>query len=127
MADDDADDLELIEEHIRAVQPSAHMEKFMDGLAAFEYLRSLPDSALPSLIILDYNMPGLNGAQVLASLKASGRFGSIPKIMLSSSNTDKYIRECLNNGASEYIVKPDSMKEIRELAKKLVVLAEAAS
>lgn len=123
MADDDSEDLELIEEQILAVEPTVRLDKFTDGLSAYDYLRSRTDNELPSLIILDYNMPGLNGSQILASLKGSARYGSIPKIVLSSSNTEKYIRECLNNGASEYIVKPDNMPGIRELAKKLVSLA----
>jgi CheY-like chemotaxis protein len=123
MADDDTEDLELIEEQILAVQPSVQLNKFTDGLSAYEFLKSSPDKDLPSLIILDYNMPGLTGAQVLASLGRSNRFASIPKIVLSSSNTERYIRECLNNGASEYIVKPDNMGEIRQLAKKLVSIA----
>jgi CheY-like chemotaxis protein len=123
VADDDPDDLELIEEHILLVEPTAELDKFSDGISAYEYLRSQSDGELPSLIILDYNMPGLNGSQLLSSLKAASRYRSIPKIVLSSSNTAKYIDECLNNGATEYIVKPDNMKGIYNLAQRLVSLA----
>jgi CheY-like chemotaxis protein len=123
VADDDPEDLELIEEHILSVEPTAELDKFMDGLSAYEYLHSQPDSELPALIVLDYNMPGLNGSQVLSSLNTAGRYKSIPKIVLSSSSTAKFIDECLKNGATEYIVKPDNMKEIHRLARKLVSLA----
>jgi CheY-like chemotaxis protein len=125
VADDDPEDLELMEEHILSVEPRAQLEKFMDGLSAYEFLHSRPDTDLPSLIILDYNMPGLNGCQVLSSIKSATRYTSIPKVILSNSNTPKYIEECLHNGATEYIVKPSSMDAIHNLAKKLVTLAES--
>jgi CheY-like chemotaxis protein len=68
-------------------------------------------------------MPGLNGAEQLANLKRSSRYTSIPKIVLSTSNAAKFIEESLGNGAIEYIVKPHSMQEMNELAKKFVALA----
>jgi CheY-like chemotaxis protein len=123
VADDDPDDLDLIGEYILLVEPGAKLDKFTDGLSAYEYLRTRQDNDLPSLIVLDYNMPGLTGSQLLSSLKTASRYGSIPKIILSSSNTPKFIDECLLNGATEYIVKPNSMKEIHDLAQKLVSLA----
>ena len=123
MADDDPEDLELMEEHILSLEPTAKLDKFMDGLSAYKYLHTRPDNELPTLIVLDYNMPGLNGSQLLSSLNTAERYASIPKIILSSSNTAKFIEECLKNGATEYIVKPDSMKELQGIAKKLVSLA----
>jgi CheY-like chemotaxis protein len=123
VADDDLEDLELIEEHILSIEPTAELDKFTDGLSAFEYLCSRPDSELPSLIVLDYNMPGLNGSELLSSLKTGNRCMSIPKIIVSSSNNKKFIDECLRNGAAEYIVKPDNVREIHSLAQKLVSLA----
>lgn len=123
IADDDPEDLELMEEYLLMEAPGAQLHKFMDGLSASEYLDTLGDSDLPSLIILDYNMPGLTGSQVLASLKSGSRYRLIPKVVLSTSNTTKFIRESLNNGAMEYIVKPENMQGIQELAKKFVTLA----
>lgn len=123
IADDDPEDLELIEEFLLMEAPKARLYKFMDGRSASEYLDALPDSDLPSLIILDYNMPGLTGSQVLALLKTVNRYKQIPKVVLSTSNTTKFIRESLNNGAMEYIVKPESIAGIHDLAKKFVTLA----
>ena len=125
IADDDSEDLELIEEQILTVEPRAQLHKFMDGFSAYDFLRSRSSDEQPSLIILDYNMPGLSGSQVLAALKGAGCYTSIPKIVLSTSNSASFMEESLGNGASEYIVKPASMKEIHELAKKLVNLAAA--
>lgn len=127
VADDDPEDLELIEEHILAVDPLVQLDKVMDGLAAWNYLRTKPVDELPALIVLDYNMPGLTGSQVLSSLLTIARYAPIPKIVLSSSNTTRYREECLSNGATEYIEKPSSMEAIRELAARLVALAVSAA
>jgi len=123
VADDDPEDLELLEEHLLSVEPTARLQTFSDGQSAYEYLRSQEDSDPPSLIVLDYNMPGLTGAQVLTFLKASHQYASTPKVVYSNSSTAKFIQECLNSGASEYIVKPDTMEDIHQVAKRLVALA----
>lgn len=124
IADDDLEDLELIEDAILTAEPAVELHKFTNGLTAIEYLNSRLDKELPGLIILDYNMPELNGAQLLLSLKAQERYKSIPKVVLSTSNAPLHIHECLSNGASEYIVKPDTMKELYTLVKRLLVILQ---
>lgn len=123
IADDDPEDIELMEEHILLVAPTAKVDKFLDGRSAYEYLRSQSSDRLPSLIVLDYNMPGISGSQLLSLLKPLTLYRSIPKIVLSSSSTKRYRDESIKNGASEYFVKPDNMQAVSDLAKKLVSLA----
>jgi CheY-like chemotaxis protein len=120
MADDDAEDLELIEEAILDVQPNAEVLKFLNGRTTIEFLNASRDSELPCLIILDYNMPEMTGAQVLAYMKTQERYLAIPKIVLSTSNASPHIQECLSHGATEYFVKPDSIKGFHKLATKFV-------
>jgi len=120
MADDDAEDLEMIEEAILNLEPEATLHKFFNGHSAIEYLLSAPDDALPCLIILDYNMPELKGSEVLSFIKSKKRYDTIPKVVLSTSNAHVHQYECMKNGASEYIVKPDNLKELNGLAQKLL-------
>jgi len=120
MADDDIEDIELIEEAILNIEPDATLHKFFNGHSAIEYLLTAPDDALPCLIVLDYNMPEIKGSEVLSIMKSKKRYDSIPKIVLSTSNASLHQNECLKNGAAEYIVKPDNMKELKGLAKKLL-------
>lgn len=120
MADDDEEDLQLIEEAILDVQPDAEVLKFLNGRTTIEYLNASSDSELPCLIILDYNMPEMTGAQVLAYMKTQERYQTIPKIVLSTSNASPHIQECLRNGAMEYFVKPDSIKGFNKLATKFL-------
>lgn len=122
IADDDPEDLELIEEAILNVDPETELHKFSNGLTAMEYLNGIPDASLPQLIVLDYNMPEQNGAWLLSSMQIKDRYNLIPKIVLSTSNAPLHINECMNNGATEYIVKPDNMRELQALGKKLLGL-----
>jgi len=122
IAEDDPEDMELIAGAILVADPNAHLYKFSDGLSAVEYLRTRAVDELPSLIILDYNMPGLTGAQVLRSIGTEERFKPIPKVVLSTSNAALHKYECMRNGAAEYFVKPSSWKELNDLAKTILKL-----
>ena len=122
IAEDDPEDMELIVGAILVAEPTAHLHKFADGLSAVEYLRTRSEEDLPSLIILDYNMPGLTGAQVLRSISTEERYKLIPKVVLSTSNAALHKYECMRNGAAEYFVKPSSWKELNDLAKTILKL-----
>ena len=119
-ADDDLEDLELIEDAFTNLHPEITLNKVTNGRAVIDYLRNLPDSELPCLIILDYNMPELKGSEVLAKISKDERYSEIPKLILSTSSAPLHIHECMSNGATEYYVKPTSMKELQAIAKKML-------
>lgn len=122
IADDDLEDLELIEEAILYAEPGVELKKFTDGISVIEYLNASQDDELPCLIVLDYNMPQMNGSQLLSAVNTSYRYRSIPKVVISTSNAPVHIRECMSNGAADYFVKPDNMQELDSLVKKLLSL-----
>ncbi|HYE53948.1 MAG TPA: response regulator [Chitinophagaceae bacterium] len=120
LADDDLEDLELIETAISSLQPKAILHTVTTGKAVIQYLSNQPDGELPCIIILDYNMPELTGSQVLSIICGQKRYDHIPKIVLSTSNAPHYLQECLNNGATEYLVKPNNMAGLIRLAEKML-------
>ena len=120
MADDDFEDMELIENAITELEPDADLHKVTNGKAVIDYLAQQPDNKLPCLIILDYNMPELTGSEVLAMISKEKRYNNIPKVILSTSVTPAYIHECIKNGAAEYFVKPDNIPALTDLAKKML-------
>lgn len=77
-----------------------------DGLAAMEYITSAKDGALPDIIILDVNLPKLNGHQVLKNIKQNDLYKHIPVIMLTTSSSHSDILSCYKNYANCYITKP---------------------
>ena len=119
-ADDDPEDLELIEDAILNEEPGAKLEKVTNGNEVIKYLNSRPDNDLPCLIILDYNMPELSGSQLLSMICKYPRYNGIPKVILSTSSAPFHINECMRNGATEYFVKPDNMKALYSIARKML-------
>lgn len=120
MADDDLEDLELVEIAITKIDPNAGVYKVHNGRAALDYLTNQPDNNLPCLIILDYNMPELTGLDVLSQICKDRKFENIPKVIFSTSSSPMHIKECINNGAIEYLVKPNNMSGFYEVAKKML-------
>jgi len=121
MADDDLEDLELMEEAIRDFNPDFQFHKVTNGIAALKYLGAQADHNLPCLIILDYNMPELNGSQLLVELCKEPRYEHIPKVIFSTSDAPAHVQECKDNGATEYFVKPTNMRDLNLVVQKLMV------
>lgn len=62
----------------------------------------------PSVILLDLNLPGTDGRDVLKQIKNDPELKSIPVVVLTTSNLDKDIKECYAYGANSYMVKPSN-------------------
>jgi CheY-like chemotaxis protein len=84
----------------------------MDGEQAMEFLRkegSYANMPRPDLILLDLNLPKMNGREVLAAIKADAALKNIPVVVLTTSQDETDIMESYRQFASSYIVKPVSM------------------
>ena len=122
IADDDIDDQELLGEAFYTVNNLLHLEFIHNGNKLILYLEKLLDNELPSLIVLDYNMPELNGVEILKVLNKVGRYKAIPKIVWSTSNSSVYKNMSLDLGAADYIVKPSDLASFERIAKHLLSL-----
>ena len=122
LADDDVEDLELLQEAILQLQPQARLHAVTNGNMVLDYLEQTALTELPCLIVLDYNMPEINGAELLQRLGSEPRYQNIPKAVWSTSNSNLYIKECMENGADAYFVKPATNKQLLDLANQLLSL-----
>ena len=120
IADDDQEDLEMLSEVILQLEAGTKLHMVNNGTLVMDFLRKVKDEELPSLIILDYNMPNMNGAEVLEQLCGDSRYQKIPKIIWSTSNNSNYIRECMEKGATSYFVKPATHKNLMEQAAQML-------
>src|SRR5689334_8119926 len=94
LVDDDHDDQELIIDAITAIKDSIVADTQTNGNKAILHLLDLDDDQLPNLIILDYNLPELNGSEILEALSHHNRFDSIPKVIWSTSSTGQLEAKC---------------------------------
>lgn len=79
-----------------------------------EVLAVLMEGQMPCLLILDYNMPGLNGLEVLQQLAERPALNGLPKVMYSSSANEKFRKNCMAAGAVDYVEKGVGLELIIE-------------
>lgn len=121
LVDDDPDDLWIFEHLLRRACPwpeRFQMVKAVDGLQALARIEAAQaaGSFVPDLILLDMNMPGLSGLDVLKLMRANAALKHVPILILSTADDREAAAEALKSGADAVITKPDTMPSITELA-----------
>lgn len=104
------------------MDPESRIHAVSTGKQVVDYLDQCDDKDLPCLVILDYNMPELNGGEVLDKLNSNPRFRFLPVLIWSTSNASDNVRECMEKGAAEYFVKPNNITELQSMARKMLSL-----
>lgn len=111
VVDDDKEDHLILQEYFSESGIEQNVLFVENGIKAIEYLETVSDGGLPKLIVLDLNMPLMNGSQTLLQLKQTSRLKNIPVIIYSTSESENEKRKCLGFGAIDYLVKPVTMEE----------------
>lgn len=120
-ADDDPDDCIFLSESVASGGLNADMVCVSNGEDAILYLQcSAVSNSLPSLIVLDLNMPRFNGIQTLQYLKSQPRFSSIPVMILSTSDNSHEQALCAGSGAVSCHTKPRHFNGYRTLVQSFV-------
>jgi CheY-like chemotaxis protein len=92
------------------------IEEAGDGIQALEAIRTNP----PDLVLLDLQMPGLNGRQVLAELRAEDRFADLPVVALTASAMAGDREKALAAGFTSYLSKPVTLSTLRSEVQRLL-------
>jgi CheY-like chemotaxis protein len=114
IGEDDADDEDLLKEIFTSVDDSLSLIFVNNGRKLLTTLEQMKSDNLPCLILLDYNMPEMNGAEILSRLNHDEFLANIPKVIWSTSNSDTYKKLCIDSGAHDYIIKPSNIKELTD-------------
>jgi len=124
-AEDDPDDRVMVKEAFQENGQDNHLFFVQDGLELLQYLRkqdiyTAPASApRPDLILLDLNMPRMDGRQALAEIKADPDLRSIPVVVLTISNFQEDILRTYDLGGAGFIIKPETYEGMVEIVKVL--------
>lgn len=119
-ADDDLDDLELVKDAFAQYSKGVEVITATDGSKALSYLSNLNKSdTVPCLVILDINMPVINGKEVLMRLREMEDLQTVPVVLFSTSSQpiDKNFAKRYNAG---FITKPIDVKQMEFIADQFI-------
>ena len=113
--DDDVDSL-IAQRALKELKITNELIRKVDGEDALTYLRNASNPR-PCVILLDLNMPRMNGFEFLKVAKADEALRNIPVVVLTTSDVDQNIVDSFNLGVAGYIVKPVDYKQFVEAMK----------
>jgi len=118
VVDDNEGDILLTKEALDDARIINKISIAYDGLEAIRFLKSDPGD-VPDLILLDINLPKMNGTEVLSIIKNDPELKRIPVIMLTTSSAEKDILASYDNYANCYITKPVDLNRFMDVVKTI--------
>lgn len=129
LAEDDDGHAQLIQRNLKRAGVANEIVRVRDGQEAIDYIRCQgtfrerkPDA--PLLVLLDINMPKVDGIGVLQAMKSDAASAQIPVIMLTTTDDPREVERCYKLGCSVYITKPVQYDEFVEALKRLGMFLE---
>ncbi len=125
MADDDTDDCRLTREALEEGRLANDIRFVSDGQELLDYLQHRGkytggvNAPIPGIILLDLNMPRMDGREVLSIMKSDGELSKIPVVVLTTSKADEDIVKSYDLGANSYIVKPVTFEALVDILQTL--------
>lgn len=117
-ADDDDDDRLLLENVIENIAPDITVKTVIDGYSTLEFLKK-KTPPLPSLLVLDMNMPGLSGLDVIERIKENEKYKNLQIIVFSTSSNQGDIKECYDHGI-DFFTKPHDIAEFERIVLRML-------
>jgi two-component system, chemotaxis family, response regulator Rcp1 len=121
LVDDNEGDILLTREALEEARIINKISIAYDGMEAIRFLKSLPSfgTSMPDLILLDINLPKMDGTEVLAIIKSDPDLKRIPVIMLTTSSSEKDILASYDNYANCYITKPVDLQRFMDVVRTI--------
>lgn len=122
VAEDDADDRVLLGDAFAESGVDVSLDFVADGVELMERLETLdsqPGPSLPDLVLLDLNMPRMDGREALRAIRENERLRHLPVIVLTTSRAEMDIRVSYQLGANSYVSKPRRFDELITVLRSL--------
>lgn len=124
LVDDDPDDIMLLRDAIESLEAKFFIAECKDGRNALNYIKEKQlEGILPCLIVLDINMPILDGREVLAILKSDTKLKNIPVVVFTTSSNPDDINYCAQFNVV-LISKPFNLSQLEGIARKIISYCE---
>ena len=118
LVEDDTVDVMTVERALKDLRVARELVAIGDGEQALAYLRD-DGNAKPCVILLDLNMPKMNGTEFMRIVKADEALRRIPVVVLTTSNSEQDISNSFGLGAAGYMVKSVDYKKFMEIIKTI--------
>ena len=119
LIEDEPAEANLVRMALKENNIQCHLHHVTDGLEALEYLRNDKNGnagfELPDIILLDVNMPRMNGQEFLTEIKSDQNLSYIPVIVFSSVDSESEITTSYQLGAVSHIIKPSDMTDFIDM------------
>jgi chemotaxis family two-component system response regulator Rcp1 len=122
LVEDSPGDVRLTQEAFRDANPAIHLHVAIDGVEAMAFLRhegAYGHAPRPDIILLDLNLPKMDGREVLAHIKADDSLKTIPAIILTTSEAEGDILKSYQLQANCYLTKPVQLDAFESLVKSI--------
>jgi CheY-like chemotaxis protein/DNA-binding XRE family transcriptional regulator len=125
LVEDSADDATLVVENFKRWNVCNRFYVVRDGLSALNFLFGAGEFAhriptdQPQIILMDLNMPKMDGLELLRRIRADSRTRSIPVVILTGSKNERDMAECKRLGVEDYILKPVNFQSFSEVSLRL--------
>jgi CheY-like chemotaxis protein len=122
LVEDSPGDVRLTREAFRDANGSVHLHVAEDGVEAMAFLRRegvFGDAPRPDFILLDLNLPKMDGREVLAHIKADESLRMIPTVILTTSEADADILKSYELNANAYLKKPVTLEAFESLVRSI--------
>jgi len=121
VADDDRDDFAMIAEAWAEVDATVEVARAVDGQALIDLLLQMitADDTYPALVLLDLNMPGVDGWEALSTIKAHEELRAVPIVVFTTASASEFVCRSYHMQAAGFITKPASYQRLVSLISAL--------
>lgn len=126
VVEDSNDDFKMLQRLMQRMEVRNPIIRCVDGDEALDFLyqegsyKDTEGVPKPSVILLDLNLPGIDGRDVLERLKQDGSLKEIPIVVFTTSSSPKDVEFCYQKGANGYLVKPMDVEELQKTVQAFV-------
>lgn len=118
LVDDSIADATLIKMVAKQSKLSNEIRHFEDGQSALDHMND-PGKELPDLMLLDLNMPGMSGHDVLERIRSTDRLRRLPVVVLTSSEDESDVARSYDEHVNAYVVKPIGVKGFQQIVESI--------